>query len=166
MPPVSSEPPIEAPPLLRIAPSADADPAATERILRALPDWFGIEDSLLEYVDAARRLPGFLARLGGDVVGVLLVARHFPESAEIHLMAVHPEHHRQGIGRALVVAAVDHLAADGTRLLQVKTLAASHPSEHYARTRRFYQAMGFLPLEELPNLWPGNPCLVMVRVLG
>lgn len=142
------------------------DPAATERILRALPDWFGIEESLLGYVDAVRRLPGFLALEADDVVGVLLLERHFPEAAEIHLMAVHPDRHREGIGRALVEAAVAQLATDGVRLLQVKTLAASHPSEHYAHTRRFYTAAGFLHLGELPDLWPGNPCLVMVRTLG
>lgn len=157
------EPPIWAP-SIRITPGTD--PTVTERILRALPDWFGIEDALLAYVDAARHLPGFLARAGDDVVGVLLLERHFPEAAEIHLMAVHPEHHRQGIGRALVAAAVAQLTDDGARLLQVKTLAGSHPSEHYALTRRFYRAMGFLPLEVLPDLWPGNPCLVMVCALG
>ena len=164
VPPVTSTPPIEAPPPLNIAPGTD--PAATERILRTLPDWFGIEGALLEYVDAARHLTGFLARVGDDVVGVLLLERHFPEAAEIHLMAVHPEHHRQGIGRALVAAAVAQLADDGARFLQVKTLAGSYPSEHYAQTRRFYRAMGFLPLEVLPDLWPGNPCLVLVRTLG
>src|SRR5665648_523275 len=97
------------------------DPAATERILRALPEWFGLEQSLLDYVEAAKRLPGHLARLGDDVVGLLLVERHFPTAAEIHLMAVDPAHHRAGIGRRLVAAAEAELAAGGVRLLQVKT---------------------------------------------
>ena len=56
--------------------------------------------------------------------------------------------------------------ADGVRLLQVKTLGPSDPDEGYRRTRRFYQAVGFEPLEELVGLWPGNPCLIMVKVLG
>ncbi|WP_024285296.1 hypothetical protein [Cellulomonas sp. KRMCY2] len=47
-----------------------------------------------------------------------------------------------------------------------KTLGASDPSEEYARTRRFYQARGFTPLEELDGIWPGNPCLLMVEALG
>jgi hypothetical protein len=25
--------------------------------------------------------------------------------------------------------------------------------------------MGFRPLEEIHGLWPGNPCLIMVKVL-
>ena len=136
-----------------------ADSAATERILRALPEWFGLEQSLLAYVEAAGRLPGYLARLGDDVVGVLLVQRHFPGAAEIHLMAVDAAHHRAGIGRRLV-------AADGVRLLQVKTLGPSDPDPSYQGTRGFYAAMGFAPLEELPDLWPGNPCLILVKTLG
>jgi len=26
--------------------------------------------------------------------------------------------------------------------------------------------MGFAPLEELPDLWPGNPCLILVKTLA
>jgi hypothetical protein len=48
----------------------------------------------------------------------------------------------------------------------VKTLGASRESEHYARTRRFYEARGFVPLEEFPNLWPGNPALQLVKRLA
>lgn len=48
-------------------------------------------------------------------------------------------------------------------MLQVKTLGARHPDEGYARTRAFYRAVGFLPLEETDDLWPGNPCLIMVK---
>jgi len=148
---------------ITVEPGTDA--AATERILRELPEWFGIESALQDYVAAAARLPGFVARLDAEVVGVALVERHFDQAAELHLLAVAPAHHRSGIGRRLVESVVSALAADGVSLLQVKTLGASDPSEHYARTRRFYEAAGFLPLEELRDLWPGNPCLVMVRSL-
>ena len=55
--------------------------------------------------------------------------------------------------------------AEGVRLLEVKTLGASHPDPHYARTRHFYEAVGFLPLEET-DLWgEGAPCLIMVKPL-
>ena len=46
------------------------------------------------------------------------------------------------------------------------TLAASDPDPNYAATRAFYAALGFLPLEELPQVWgPENPCLLLVRTL-
>ena len=81
-------------------------------------------------------------------------------------MAVDPAHHRTGVGRRLVAAAEGELAADGVRLLQVKTLGPSDPDPSYRGTRGFYEAMGFAPLEELPDLWPGNPCLILVKTLG
>ena len=55
---------------------------------------------------------------------------------------------------------------DDVRLLQVKTLGPSRPDPGYRQTRRCYQAMGLAPLEEITGLWPENPCLLMVKVLG
>lgn len=141
-------------------------PAEVERLLRALPTWFGIESAVLDYVRAAAELPTYLASdRCGHVVGALLVKRHFPVSAEIFLMAVHPAWHRRGIGRALLETVETQLSLDGVRLLQVKTLGPSHPDEGYARTRAFYRAMGFLAVEEIANLWPGNPCLRMAKAM-
>jgi hypothetical protein len=58
------------------------------------------------------------------------------------------------------------LAADGVEFLQVKTLAPSKPDEGYARTRAFYLARGFRPLEEFRNLWDAeNPALQMIKVI-
>jgi ribosomal protein S18 acetylase RimI-like enzyme len=148
------------------------DPATVERLLGLLPTWFGIEAAVAGYIEAAGRLPTYLARPGDPAArdeppaGVLLAERHFPHAAEIHLMAVDPARHRQGAGRALVAALEADLAADGVRFLQVKTLGPSRPDEGYERTRRFYAGVGFEPLEEIPDLWPGNPCLVMIKTLG
>jgi ribosomal protein S18 acetylase RimI-like enzyme len=41
--------------------SGEPDPATVERLLRKLPTWFGIESSVLEYIESARRLPAYLA---------------------------------------------------------------------------------------------------------
>jgi ribosomal protein S18 acetylase RimI-like enzyme len=144
------------------------DPAAVERLLRELPNWFGIAESNRAYVDDAERLPSYLA-VGPDdqVVGALLLKRHFPEAAEVHLMAVDPRLHRQAVGRLLLEAVEADLAADDVRLLQVKTVGPSSPDLGYAKTRAFYSAMGFLPLEEFPTLWnEANPCLVLVKPLA
>lgn len=143
------------------------DAVAVERLLRTLPDWFGIEESLREYVDDAETKPTYLAVTDDDgVVGALLVTRHFPGSAEMHLLAVDPRHHRAGIGRSLVEAFEADMRADGVRLLEVKTQGPSRPDEHYARTLQFYLALGYEPLEELLDYWPGNPCLILVKVLA
>jgi GNAT superfamily N-acetyltransferase len=152
-------------------------PQTVERLLRALPQWFGIEASNAAYVEDARRLPACLAWPataptrpdGGDAgaAGVLLLERHFPGAAEICLLLVDPAYHRQGAGRALVAAAQASLVSDGVEFLQVKTLGPSHPDEGYQRTRKFYAAVGFTPLEEIHGLWdPENPCLIMIKHLA
>jgi GNAT superfamily N-acetyltransferase len=160
--------------------SGEQDPGTVARLLRALPSWFGIEASNAAYVEAARALPTYRAwapRLttapaaelpsADEPAGILLAQRHFPEAAEIHLMAVDPRLHRRGAGRALVHALEADLIADGCELLQVKTLGPSRPDAGYARTRQFYASLGFVPVEELAGLWgPDNPCLIMIKVLG
>ena len=143
------------------------DPDAVERLLRSLPDWFGIEESLKEYVEDARSKPTYLAvdPPSNEVLGALLVTQHNRESAEIHLLAVSPDHHRQGIGRILVTAFEADMADAGAKVLQVKTLGPSRPDEAYGRTLRFYKAMGYIPLEEIHGLWGDNPCLILVKAL-
>ncbi len=143
-------------------------PHTVQRLLGLLPGWFGIEAANARYVEVAATLPTYLAwpRGGGPAAGVLLVVRHFAGAAEICLMAVDPAVHRRGAGRALVAAVERDLIADGVGLLQVKTLGPSHPDAGYRLTRLFYQGMGFAPLEEIMDLWPGNPCLIMVKALG
>jgi len=92
--------------------SGEPDPATVERLLRKLPSWFGIESSVLEYIESARRLPAYLAWPQGPApvghppdpaAGVLLAMRHFPRSAEIYLMAVDPAVHRQGAGGNVLI---------------------------------------------------------------
>jgi GNAT superfamily N-acetyltransferase len=149
------------------AASGDEAARVAESVLRALPRWFGLEDALRGYVEDARRLPTLLATEGPLAVGFLTLKRHTPRAAEIVVMGVLPDEHRRGIGRGLVEAASDLLSAEGVRLLQVKTLGPPHPSESYARTRAFYESLGFVPLEETTAFWgEANPCLVMVRQLS
>ncbi|MGD8625827.1 MAG: GNAT family N-acetyltransferase [Anaerolineae bacterium] len=137
-----------------------------EPILRALPQWFGIEEATAQYIRDTNRLPTLLAAVGDRVVGFLTLNQHSDYAAEIHVMAVHPDFHRQGIGRALLAEAEQLFRAQGVEYLQVKTLSPAHPDPHYARTRRFYLVMGFRPLEEFPELWGShNPCLQMIKCL-
>lgn len=156
--------------------ASSPDPAAVARILDDLPAWFGIAEANAAYVEAARRLTTYVARdPAGDhgtrapdtVVGVCLVEDHSQHSSEIHLLAVERAHHRRGIGRALMARVERDLADHGQEYLQVKTLGSSHPSPEYAATRRFYEALGYRALQEFraDELWPGNPCLLMVKAL-
>ncbi len=105
--------------------------------------------------------------LPGQVVGFLAWNRHFPHSAEIHVMGILPGFHRKGIGRRLENRLEELLTAEGVRWLQVKTLSPSRESEGYRKTREFYSSLGFEPLEEFKTLWDeGNPCLQMIKSIA
>ena len=135
--------------------------------MRALPEWFGLEEPLLRYVEAARTLPTLIASEATRDVGFLTIEQHTAGSAEILAMGVLPDRHRRGVGRELVEGAAAQVAGNETRLLQVKTLGPSHPDVNYARTRSFYEALGFIGLEETTASWgEENPCLIMVKALG
>ena len=143
--------------------------AAAEPILRALPQWFGIEDATLSYIRDAGENPTLLATDPARAnlpVGFLTLMHHSPHAAEIYVMGVLPEVHRHGVGRALTLAAEAHLRDAGVRFLQVKTLSDAHPDEGYKKTRAFYLSMGFVLLEAFPDLWGAhNPCWQLVKTL-
>ena len=135
-------------------------------LLRLLPDWFGIEAAILNYGREIEHLPTFLAKADGGVLGFLSLKQHTPYSVEILVMAVHPDVQRGGIGRALVEAAEAYARGLGIEYMQVKTLGLSNPDPGYAKTRAFYEALGFRPMEEFKQIWDEhNPCLILVKRL-
>ena len=154
---------------LSIAPARAGDGARCEAVLRSLPEWFGIEEAIVEYRAAAERDPTWVARPagGGDVIGFVTLRRHFSASGEIACLAIRREWHGRGFGRALVERVESELVRDGAEYLQVKTLGPSRENEAYASTRRFYEACGFRPLEETTAFWGEvNPTLMMVKRLA
>ena len=95
-----------------------------------------IERRALEVLHQARGLPGHVFNLGHGVL---------PNTPVEHVEAL--------------------LRPRGVELLQVKTLGPSRPSAAYARTRGFYEHLGFRPLEENALWGEVNPCLIMVKHL-
>ena len=141
--------------------------AVCAEILRLLPTWFGIPESNEDYVATAETYPGVIAAVGDEVAGVTTLKHHSPYAAEIYLMAVKPAFHRCGIGLRMLRTVEERLAAEGVEFLQVKTLSASRPDEGYAKTRAFWLACGFRPLEEFPTLWdPSNPALQLIKTVN
>jgi GNAT superfamily N-acetyltransferase len=140
--------------------------ALCRQLLEELPDWFGIPEAIDEYVARAERSMAVVAVTERREVGLLTLVRHTAFAAEIDVMAVKPDYHRRGVGRAIVERAERLLALDGVEYLQVKTLADTVEYEPYALTRAFYTACGFRPLQVFPELWdPENPALQLVKCL-
>jgi hypothetical protein len=68
--------------------------------------------------------------------------------------------------QALVEQGEKVLRHRGIEYVEVKTLGPSRRDTNYGRTRDFYAAIGFRPVEE-NNLWgDANPCLILIKHLA
>ena len=146
--------------------SAEEKAAICNNILRALPNWFGDEESLVDYVAGTKDKP-FYGLFDGDApVGFVSILVHNKYTAEIYVMGILEAYHRQGLGKKIVETCEDYCRAHGMEFLTVKTLDSSREDAYYARTRMFYESVGFKPLEVFPTLWgPVNPCLFLVKTV-
>jgi GNAT superfamily N-acetyltransferase len=142
--------------------------AHCRRLLGTIGDWFGMPASNAEYEALAETGPAVLALDGdGAVVGLMLLKRHFETTLEVYFIGVARSRHRQGAGRALMDHAEALARAEHRRFVMVKTQGPSANYEPYARTRRFYEALGYSALEELDVGWgPENPTLILAKAVG
>lgn len=131
-------------------------------ILAELPEWFGIPESNAGYAEAAEREQAWVAE-DSETLGLMVLVDQGFSAIDVHLLAVRPHTHRQGVGRALIRQARAVARGLGKLYLTVKTQGPSANYEPYQRTRAFYDAVGFKPLEEFTTIWgPENPCLIMI----
>ena len=146
--------------------NTDAKSTICKNILSALPEWFGIPESTQEYIEGVANKPFYAIFDGETAVGFVSLEIHNEHTAEIYVMGVLPGYHGMGIGSILVWACEDFCCENNLSFLTVKTLADTHPDENYAKTRQFYQSVGFLPLEVFPALWgESNPCMLMGKYI-
>ncbi len=160
----AQEEPLSTDPHIRLLRQGEAEEC--ERIMSGLPQWFGIPSAIADYRRALDSLDTYVVLLDGRIAGFMALKPHMDACAEIIVMAVRRECHRRGLGRSLVDKAEEWATRRAMACLSVKTLGPSRPDAHYAMTRRFYEAMGFCPIEET-DLWgERNPCLIMVKHLA
>lgn len=138
-----------------------------EDILRSLPQWFGIEESIQMYVRDSKTLPGFGVETGSKLSGFISLMQHFTKAWEVHCIAVAANERNRGLGTVLLDQAESWLVQQGARYLQIKTIADTSSDPNYAETRKFYLSRGYEPIEVFPTLWgPTNPALQLVKVLS
>lgn len=141
--------------------------AICDKILNALPDWFGIPESILDYISGVKNKPFYVVFDGDNAVGFVSIKVHNHCTAEIYVMGILENHHRKGIGRKIVQICENYCRKNDMEFLTVKTLDEKNPDEYYRRTRLFYESMGFKPLEVFPLFWDEcNPCLFLAKYIG
>lgn len=134
--------------------------------LRSLPEWFGIEESTQEYIKGVKDKFFYTLNIGDIPVGFISIKDHYDVTSEIYVIGIMKDFHNRGLGRKLIEKVEQGLIKRNKKFFTVKTLSDSHPDINYRKTREFYKAMGFQPLEEFKTLWgEENPCLLMIKTL-
>lgn len=140
--------------------------AITDLVLHALPEWFGIEESIVEYMENVRDQVYYAAYEDEKPVGFISIKSNNIYTADIYVIGVLKEYHHKGIGSELIKISEQLLKHESYKFLTVKTLSSSVDYEPYNQTREFYEHRGFYPLEEIKEIWDANnPCLIMLKVL-
>jgi len=119
-----------------------------EAVYRHLyPDWPAQQADAVQRVCRENLARTWVADVHGSPVGFVVVVLHLesqdePDSAEIEMLAVHPEHQRRGVADALIAHALDRMREAGARLAVVGT--GGDPG--HAPARAAYEKAGFTPL--------------------
>lgn len=137
-------------------------------ILHALPDWFGIEKSIKNYINNVVDMPMLACMDRNKIVGFLSLKIHNAYTAEIFVIGIIKEYQRKGIGKEFLKEVEKYLQNKKIEFLIVKTLSGSHPDKFYKRTRLFYTHCGFKPIEDFGSkIWgKENPCLLMLKQIN
>ena len=139
--------------------------AIARKVLEALTDWFGVEESREEYISGSANWTFFAAKEEEEEIGFLCLKETGRATVELPVMGVLQDHHRSGIGRQLVERAKETAKSQGYEFMQVKTVKMGM-YEDYDRTNLFYISCGFKELEVFPLLWDeANPCQIYVMSL-
>lgn len=138
-----------------------------KNILQELPGWFGIERAIEDYANGVQNMPFYASFVQSMPFGFISINIQTTDTAEIYIMAVMKEFHRQGVGKALFQCCEKFCMDRKISFITVKTMDASHPDENYDKTRAFYIAMGFKPIGVFKTIWDeDNPCLLLAKHLS
>jgi GNAT superfamily N-acetyltransferase len=127
-----------------------ADAAAKARLCvelsGQLPAWFGRPAANAMYAREMATRDAYAAIIKGHAVG--LMALDCPDGGDVHVcniwwLGVSPGLHRSGVGRALIEHAVLQARVRDCAILSVETVGSKSMDVAYAKTRCFYEAMGF-----------------------
>ncbi|MFK7991802.1 MAG: N-acetyltransferase family protein [Sandaracinaceae bacterium] len=141
----------------------DIEKADFDYIVSVLDRWWGGPSS-------ERAHPVFFYELGdqaliaeedGEVIGFLLgfLAPKAPPVAYVHLVGIHPDHRRRGVGKQLYETFMERSRAAGADRLKAITTVGNEGSV------RFHEALGFQTNERRDYAGPGRSRVVFEKGL-
>jgi ribosomal protein S18 acetylase RimI-like enzyme len=128
--------------MLLIRPYSEHDAAGLAGLVTALGYPVAADEMRRRLEEKSADYHTLVAELGGGAVGFIgLVTLSVYESSlpigYVLALSVSPDHQRQGIGKALLVAGESHFIASGVNDVRVSS------GLHREEAHRFYEAMGY-----------------------
>jgi ribosomal protein S18 acetylase RimI-like enzyme len=106
------------------------------------PDWRKRQTEGVEKISQDNKISLWVAEVDEKVVGYIAFEIYDDATAEVQLLAVHPEYQNHGIGTQLNTFVLQKMKANGIKLVIVSTGG----DESHAPARRSYEKAGYTAL--------------------
>ena len=134
-------------------------------ITQSLPGWFGQPEANERYAKGVAERIALVAFDGTKPIGLISLEFHYPNNANIYWFGVMRNYHDQGVGAALMKAAVQFCIEKNCDSMTVETLAECNGDEAYLKTYRFYERCGFRPLFDMNTYGHDFSMVYMIKML-
>lgn len=119
------------------------------KITAKLPEYFGLPDVNEHYAIGTQTRINLAAKTNNEHVGLISIDFPYQNNSNIYWMAILPNYHSQGIGRKLIMAAINIAKEQNAKTMTVETLAPFESDQNYIKTYNFYLKNNFSPLFNL-----------------
>ncbi|KFZ27616.1 MAG: Acetyltransferase (GNAT) family protein [Candidatus Izimaplasma bacterium HR2] len=136
----------------------------TRKVLRDLPEWFGIEESTKEYIDKVVNYPFIAAHIKGEVAGFYSLREENKDTLDMYVLGVLKKYHNKGVGTKLQEYVNDYAKVKKYKYMMVITLAKKANNYEYSLTRKFYLKMGFVDFYQNDDIFDShNPAQILIK---
>ncbi len=136
----------------------------TRKVLRDLPEWFGIEESTKEYIDKVVNYPFIAAYIKGEVAGFYSLREENKDTLDMYVLGVLKKYHNKGVGTKLQEYVNDYAKVKKYKYMMVITLAEKSNNYEYSLTRKFYLKMGFVDFYQNDDIFDSNnPAQILIK---
>ena len=106
-------------------------------ILRKLPEWFGNEESLQNYVNTVYEYPFWAAFDNDKCIGFFSCKIHYNRTGDIYVCGIAPNYHGKGIGKLLYNELEKYCLKNDCEYVIIKTLSEITEDENYKKQKCF-----------------------------